>query len=77
MNQQERGKSSDITIEEGKGIGNGWDSGRGVDIFERRRIDVSWDVVPRIYEQHRMQIVLLYTFIKRREIYRSVVITGG
>ena len=48
-----------------------------MDICERRRIDVSWEVVQRIYEQHRMQIVLLYICIKRREIYRIVVITGG
>ena len=37
MNQQERGQSSDITDEEWKGNGNGWDSSRGVEVFGRRR----------------------------------------
>ncbi len=36
-NQQERGKSSDITNEEPKGNRNGWDSSRGVEMFGRRR----------------------------------------
>ena len=37
MNQQGRGKSSDITNEEWKSNGNGWDSSRGVEVFGRRR----------------------------------------
>ena len=37
MNQKKRGKSSDITNEEGKGNRNGWDSSRGVEVFGRRR----------------------------------------
>ena len=36
-NQQERGKSSDITNEERKGNRNGWYSSRDVDVFGRRR----------------------------------------
>ena len=53
-NQQERGKSSDITNEERKGDRNGWDSSKGVEVFGRRRDRHAVGSDERVYEQEKI-----------------------
>ena len=83
-NQQERGKSSDITNEKGKATVM---DGIPLEVWKclgEGGIDMLWDLMQMIYEQEKMPTEWRYSviiptviFIKRRETYRIVEITGG